>query len=84
MIKSFQKLLEDIIFFYFHALLMRFQCLPRSWGNMFWQFSIRDFAEYLLVASRSYQIQKSQKWQNLFGIIDFSDLEKPRKTIFQI
>ena len=54
------------------------------WGKHVLVVSIRDFAEYLLVASRSYEIQKGQKWQNLFGIIEFSDVEKPRKTIYQI
>ena len=67
MIKSFQKLLEDLSTFFvdFHALFMRFQCLSHAWGSIIWQPPIGDFAEYLLVASRSYQINKYQKQQKL-------------------
>ena len=36
---------------------MPFQCLSHAWENMFEQSPIGNFAEFLLVASRSYQKQ---------------------------
>ena len=56
--KSFQKLLEDLSIFSFSCATYAFPCLSQVLGNIFWQSPIGDFAEYLLLASRSYQLQK--------------------------
>ena len=56
-----------------------------DWVNIICQSPIRDFADYVPVANKSYQIQKKTiNSKKCVGIIDFSDLKKPRKTNIQI
>ena len=57
--KKFSKTVRRPVTFCFHALLMRFQRLSHARGNKIRQSPIWDFAEFLLVAGRSYQEKKN-------------------------
>ena len=68
--------MEDLSIFCLHALIMRFQCFFfHAWGNTFWQSSIADIADYLLVVAEVTKNKSIKNSKNCVEIIGFLDMK---------
>ena len=73
--KIFSKTIGRPINFLLACANYSFQFFFHAWGNTFWQSSIADIADYLLVVAEVTKNKSIKNSKNCVEIIDFSDMK---------